>query len=101
MNNLTSNLSHIVVTVVVIIVTGALAWHGTISGTDAFGLIAAIGGVSVGGGVASSSAGTSAPSSASGPVSTPVSTSALSATDQTSATAVFPVTATQTSGGAS
>lgn len=61
MSNLTSNLSHIVVALAVIGAVTALAAIGTISGAEALVVIAAVSGVSVGGGVASSAASSPAP----------------------------------------
>lgn len=63
MNNLTTNIGHIIVTVVIIGAAVALALHNTITGGEAIGLIAGAGGVSLGGAVASSSVANSAPSS--------------------------------------
>lgn len=63
MNNLTTNIGHILISVVVIAAAVVLAIKGTITGGDAIGLIGVAGGVSLGGAVASSSAGAPVPSS--------------------------------------
>jgi hypothetical protein len=63
MNNLTSNIGHIAVAVVVIAAAVVLAIFHEITGGEAIGLIASAGGFSLGGAVASSSAGVLQPSS--------------------------------------
>lgn len=63
MNNLTTNIGHIVIAIIIIAASVALALHNTITGGEAIGLIAGAGGVSLGGAVASSSAGAPVPSS--------------------------------------
>ena len=75
--NLSTNMGHIVTAVIIIIAVTVLAWHGTISGSDALTIIGVLGGVSVGGSVASSSAGGSVPVSADSQVSTGTSTSGV------------------------
>lgn len=87
MNNLVSNIGHIIVTTIIIAAVSVLAWHGTISGGTAVAIIAGIGGVSVGGGVASASAGVQ-----------PASSVAVSTSPGTSTLTVGPtqVTATPT-----
>lgn len=93
MNNLTTNIGHILIAVVVIVAVSVLAWHGTITGGDAIGIIAGAGGVSLGGAVASSSAGGQAPSSVA--VSTSPGTSSLVLNGQkVEATAATPTTST-------
>jgi hypothetical protein len=62
-NNLLTNIGHIVIAVVVIAAVVVLDIHGSITGGEAIGIIGAVGGVSVGGAVASSSAGAPVPSS--------------------------------------
>lgn len=56
MSNLTTNIGHIAIAVVVIASAVVLAIRGVITGGEAIGLIAGAGGVSLGGAVASSSA---------------------------------------------
>ena len=80
MNNFTTNVGHIVTSLVIIVAVTALAWHGTISGSECLTIIGVLGGVSVGGSVASSSAGAPALSSAVAPASIGTATS-----DQTNA----------------
>ncbi len=63
MQNLMQNLTHVLITLAVIGAMAALAVTGTISGDLAVTIIAAVGGVSVGGGVASSAASSPVPSS--------------------------------------
>ncbi len=92
MGNFTNNVGHIVTSVVIIVSVTVLAWHGTLTGAEALGVIGVIGGVSVGGSVASSSAGTLAPSSATGPASVGVYTSVPTTTATTPPVAVLPVT---------
>jgi hypothetical protein len=62
-NNLTTNIGHIVIAVIMIGAAVALAIAHVITGGEAIGLIAGAGGVSLGGAVASSSAGAPVPSS--------------------------------------
>ncbi len=62
MQNLLQNLTHVLITLAVIGAMAALAVTGTISGDLAVTIIAAVGGVSVGGGVASSAAFSPVPS---------------------------------------
>jgi hypothetical protein len=62
-NNLTTNIGHIVIAVIIIGSAVALAIKGVITGGEAIGLIAGAGGVSLGGAVASSSAGAPVPTS--------------------------------------
>ena len=62
MQNLIQNLTHVLITLAVIGAMAALAVTGTISGDLAVTIIAAVGGVSVGGGVASSAASSPVPS---------------------------------------
>ena len=90
MNNFTTNVGHIVTAIVIIIVTAALAWHNTITGTDAVGIIGAVGGVSLGGSVASASAGAAVPVSASGPSSGGTSTLVTTANGTVTPVATFP-----------
>lgn len=61
MNNFTQNVGHMAMAIVIIVCVTILAIHGTITGSDALVLIAGLGGVSVGGSVASSLAGGSVP----------------------------------------
>lgn len=62
-NNLTTNIGHIAIAVVIIVAAVVLSIRGTITGGEAIGLIASAGGFSLGGAVASSSAGVLQPSS--------------------------------------
>ncbi len=94
MNNLVNNLGHIVISTVVIIAVTILAWHGTISGADAFGVIGVVGGVSMGGSVASSSPGNLVPGSATGPALISVAGSAPGVITTQTPVAVFPTTTT-------
>lgn len=55
LNNLATNIGHIAIAIVVIIAVTILAWHGSITGGSALAIIAGIGGVSLGGAVATSS----------------------------------------------
>ena len=57
MNNLLQNIGHIATSIIIIIAVTVLAWHGTITGSEALTIIGVLGGVSVGGSVASSSLG--------------------------------------------
>ena len=52
MNNFTANIGHMAIAIVVIIAVTILAWHGSITGGSALAIIAGIGGVSLGGAVA-------------------------------------------------
>ena len=90
MGNLQSNIGHIVTAGLVIVATTILAWHGTITGSDAIVLIAGVAGFSMGGSVASSSTGAAVSGSASAPVSTQTFTSIPSATTTTTTPAIFP-----------
>lgn len=90
MNNFTNNVGHIITSIIVILVTGALAWHNTITGADAIGIIGVVGGVSVGGSVASASAGASVPVSASAPSSNGGQTLVTTANGAVTPVATFP-----------
>lgn len=92
MNNLTTNIGHIIVTVVIIGAAVALALHNTITGGEAIALIAGAGGVSLGGAVASSSAASSVPSSVN--VSTSPGTSTLTLNGNPTTVTATPITAT-------
>jgi hypothetical protein len=74
-NNLTTNIGHILISVIMITAAVVLAIKGTITGGEAIALIAGAGGVSLGGAVASASAGVLQPSSVA--VSTSPGTSSL------------------------
>lgn len=63
MNNLVQNIGHIVIATVVIASAVVLSIKGTITGGEAITMIAAAGGFSLGGAVASSSAGAPVPAS--------------------------------------
>lgn len=90
MNNFTTNLGHIITGIIIILVTGALAWHGTITGAESIGIIAGIGGFSMGGSVASASAGAQVPVSASVPSSGGTSTLVTTANGTITPVATFP-----------
>jgi len=89
MNNLLNNIGHIATSIIIIIAVTILAWHGTITGSEALTIIGVLGGVSVGGSVASSSPGALVPSSVVAPASLGISTST-----PTTATGTPGVTAT-------
>ena len=61
MNNFATNVGHIVIAVFIIVAAVVLGIKGTITGGEAITLIAAAGGFSLGGAVASSSAGAPVP----------------------------------------
>lgn len=75
MNNLLQNIGHIATSIIIIIAVTVLAWHGTITGSEALTIIGVLGGVSVGGSVASSSVGAPGPSSVTASTSLGTSTS--------------------------
>ena len=54
-SNMQQNFPHLIMAVVVIVATSALAWHGTISGAEALAVIGTAGGFSLGAGSASAS----------------------------------------------
>ena len=91
-NNFVGNIGHIVMAGVIIIVSGVLAWHGTITGGEFIGIAGVVGGVSVGGSVASGSAGASVPVSASAPSSSGTSTLVTSANGTVTPVAIMPPT---------
>jgi hypothetical protein len=97
MNNLTTNIGHIIVTVVIIGAAVALALHNTITGGEAIALIAGAGGVSLGGAVASSSAASSVPSSVNVSTSPGTSTLTLNGASTTAVPTTPPVVPTNTS----
>ena len=99
MGNLSTNMGHIVTAVIIIIAVTVLAWHGTISGSDALTIIGVLGGVSVGGSVASSSAGGSVPVSESTQSSIGTLTSGATTTEASPAETVStPVSTNATTG---
>ena len=101
MNNFTTNVGHIVTGIVIIIATAVLAWHGTITGAESIGIIAGIGGFSMGGSVASASAGAAVPVSASAPSSGGTSTLVTTANGTVTPVATFPSTIEPSAGSAS
>jgi hypothetical protein len=96
MNNLTANIGHIVIAIFVIVAVTVLSWHGTITGGEAITIIAGIGGVSVGGAVASSSAGAQQPSSVAVSTSPGISSLTLNGATTTVAAQTTPVTPVST-----
>lgn len=94
MNNFVGNIGHIVTSLAIIVVVTVLAYHGTITGSEALTIIGVLGGVSVGGSVASSSVGVPAPGSVVAPTSNGTAGSVVTVT--TTATPAAPASTSST-----
>jgi hypothetical protein len=100
-SNLTSNIGHIVTSVIIIAAVLVLALFSKITGAEALTVIVAVGGVSLGGSVASSSAGNLVSASHVVPALTPTSITTSSTATPATPEAVFPSSAPVTSVAAS
>lgn len=98
MNSLKQNAAHIVMATVVIGAVIVLTLHGNMDGQTASAIIVAVGGFSLGGGVASSSAGGSASNPAGVATSAGTSGSVAVATPPTSTATTTETTSTNASG---
>lgn len=98
MNSLKQNAAHIVMATVVIGAVIVLTLHGNMNGQTASAIIVAVGGFSLGGGVASSSAGGAASGSVGVAASVGTSSSAAVVTPPTSTTTAPNTASTDTTG---
>jgi len=94
MNSLKVNAAHVVMATIVIGAVIVLTLHGSMSGETASAIIIAVGGFSMGGGVASSSAGAPTLGLGSAPVSTATSSSGPTNASQDSTTTTSAATPT-------